>query len=156
MYAESRVHQDVVWCCSAWCGHVSKYQLRALCILCIIGPSCGGGLCFGGICFLGYLRMFAVVEEGSKQYLVRTNDVIAVERIGAAVGSVIILSDVVHCASQCGEGRSADGDVKVTAEVLEHILGDKVIVFKKKRRHNYRRKRGHRQNLTVLRIRDVV
>ncbi len=92
--------------------------------------------------------MFAVIEEGAKQYLVHIGDIIKVEKIDAEVGSAINFSKVVLTSS----GLVSSADVKVTAEVLEHKKNKKVIVFKKKRRHNYRRKNGHRQNITVVKV----
>jgi large subunit ribosomal protein L21 len=102
--------------------------------------------------------MYAVLKTGGKQYKVAANDVIIVEKLVAEAGSTIDLDEVL----MIGDGESAkvgtpmlDG-AKVTAEVLEQKRGKKVIVFKKKRRKNYRRTRGHRQELTVLRITDIL
>jgi large subunit ribosomal protein L21 len=103
--------------------------------------------------------MFAVIRTGGKQYKVAKNDVIFVEKLAGEPGATIELADVLMVG---GEGAApktgaplVDG-AKVAATVLEHKKGDKVIVFKKKRRHNYRRKNGHRQPITVLRITDIV
>ncbi len=96
--------------------------------------------------------MFAVVRTGGKQYRVQPNDVIRVDRMDAEKGSKVALSDVLLI----GSGADvSNGGQAVTAEILDHIRGDKVIVFKKTRRHTYRRRNGHRQNFTVLRITDV-
>jgi large subunit ribosomal protein L21 len=96
--------------------------------------------------------MFAVVRTGGKQYRVQPNDVIRVDRMDGEKGSKIALSDVLLI----GSGADVtNGGKAVTAEILDHIRGDKVIVFKKTRRHTYRRRNGHRQNFTVLRITDV-
>jgi large subunit ribosomal protein L21 len=97
--------------------------------------------------------MFAVIESGSKQYHVKSGDVIKIERIAGEVGSVINFDKVLMVNGKVGSPVLADA--KVSAEVLEHVRSDKVLIFKKKRRHNYRRKRGHRQSITVLRIKEI-
>jgi large subunit ribosomal protein L21 len=101
--------------------------------------------------------MYAIIKTGGKQYKVAANDVIKVEKIAAQAGDTVKLEEVLMVA---GDGAPKVGvpllkGAFVNAEVLEQAKGDKVIVFKKKRRHNYRRKNGHRQNLTVLRIKDI-
>jgi large subunit ribosomal protein L21 len=96
--------------------------------------------------------MFAVVRTGGKQYKVAPGDVIKVERMSGDVGATIALGDVLM------SGVGADvtmGSGKVSAEILDHIRGDKVVIFKKRRRHTYRRKAGHRQDLTVLRVTSI-
>ena len=102
--------------------------------------------------------MFAVIRPGGKQYKVAENDVIKVEKLVAEAGSTITLEDVLMVGDDAGttSGTPELSGVSVTATVLEQMRDDKVIVFKKKRRHNYRRKNGHRQYLTVLRITDIV
>lgn len=97
--------------------------------------------------------MLAVIECGAKQYMVSPGKVIKVERQAGEVGQVIELKNVLLLGNKAGS-PFVEG-AKVTAVVLEHCKTDKVLVFKKKRRHNYRRKRGHRQQITVLRIQDV-
>lgn len=94
--------------------------------------------------------MFAVVRTGGKQYRVRPEDRIIVERLAGEAGSTITLEDVL-LVSDGGALKPADG-VKITAEILAQNKGEKVIIFKKRRRHNYRRKNGHRQHQTVLKI----
>jgi large subunit ribosomal protein L21 len=94
--------------------------------------------------------MFAVVRTGGKQYRVAAGDKIAVEKIAGEAGDSITLGDVL-LAGEGGDVKSA-GAVTVTAEIIAQAKGDKVIVFKKRRRHNYRRKQGHRQQYTILRI----
>ncbi len=97
--------------------------------------------------------MFAVIRTGGKQYTVAQNDVILVEKLEGKAGDKIKIGDVLALEGKIGapliEGAS------VAAEILEQTRGDKVIIFKKKRRHNYRRKNGHRQQLTVLKITSV-
>lgn len=102
--------------------------------------------------------MFAVIRTGGKQYKVAENDVIKVEKLVAEAGSQITLEDVLMVGDDAGttSGTPELSGVSVTATVLEQMRDDKVLVFKKKRRHNYRRKNGHRQYLTVLRITDIV
>ena len=94
--------------------------------------------------------MYAVVRTGGKQYRVAGGDLVTVDKLIAEAGATISLDDVLLV----GEGADvkAGNGVAVQAEVVAQIKGDKVIVFKKKRRHNYRRKAGHRQQLTLLRI----
>jgi large subunit ribosomal protein L21 len=100
--------------------------------------------------------MFAVIRTGGKQYKVAKDDVITVEKLAGEPGSTVTLAEVLMIGegSDAKCGTSAAG-AAVTAEVVEHIRSDKVIVFKKKRRHNYRRKNGHRQSLTVLRVTGI-
>jgi len=90
--------------------------------------------------------MFAIIKAGGKQYKVAKDDTIKVEKIDAKEGSSV------DCEVLFGEGGQK---TTVKAKVLEHKKAPKVLVFKKKRRHNYRRKRGHRQQMTVLKIMDV-
>lgn len=94
--------------------------------------------------------MFAIVRTGGKQYRVAAGDKITVEKLAGAVGDSIELSDVL-LAGDGGELKSTTG-LTVAAEIVAQGRGDKVIVFKKKRRHNYRRRNGHRQSLTLLKI----
>ncbi|MFN3370610.1 MAG: 50S ribosomal protein L21 [Sphingomonadaceae bacterium] len=94
--------------------------------------------------------MFAVVRTGGKQYRVAPEDRITVERLAGNAGDTVTLEDVLLVA-EGGTLKEAAG-VKVTAEIVEQNRGEKVIIFKKRRRHNYRRKNGHRQSQTVLKI----
>jgi large subunit ribosomal protein L21 len=101
--------------------------------------------------------MFAVIKTGGKQYKVATNDIILVEKLEAEEGSSVTLGDVL----MVGEGGNITvgapnvAGASVTAKVLEQRKGDKILIFKKNRRHNYRRKRGHRQFVTVLKIEGI-
>jgi large subunit ribosomal protein L21 len=98
--------------------------------------------------------MFAVIRTGGKQYKVAKDDVITVEKLVGEPGSTVTLDDVL----MVGEGASAKTKApgaQVTAEVVEQIRADKVLIFKKRRRHNYRRKNGHRQPLTVLKVTGI-
>jgi large subunit ribosomal protein L21 len=94
--------------------------------------------------------MFAVVRTGGKQYRVAAGDKIAVEKLSGEAGETITLGDVL-LAGDGGEIKDAKG-VVVSAEIIAQAKSEKVIVFKKRRRHNYRRKAGHRQQMTLLRI----
>ena len=94
--------------------------------------------------------MFAVVRTGGKQYRVAAGDKIAVEKLAGEAGDTITLGDVLLA----GEGDSLADAAKtvVSAEIIAQAKSEKVLVFKKRRRHNYRRKNGHRQQMTLLRI----
>ena len=94
--------------------------------------------------------MFAVVRTGGKQYRVAPGDKIVVEKLDGNAGDTITLGDVL-LAGDGSDLKSTDG-LTVAAEIIAQAKGDKVTVFKKRRRHNYRRKQGHRQQHTILRI----
>ena len=94
--------------------------------------------------------MFAVVRTGGKQYRVAPGDKIVVEKLDGNAGDKVTLGDVL-LAGDGGSLKSTDG-LTVAAEIVAQAKGDKVTVFKKRRRHNYRRKQGHRQLHTILRI----
>jgi large subunit ribosomal protein L21 len=94
--------------------------------------------------------MFAIVRTGGKQYRVAAGDKIVVEKLAGDAGSSITLGDVL-LAGDGSELKSVAG-LTVSAEIVAQGRGDKVIVFKKRRRHNYRRRNGHRQYHTVLKI----
>lgn len=97
--------------------------------------------------------MFAVVRTGGKQYRVAAGDKIVVDTVEGDAGSSVTLGDVL-LAGEGSELRSVEG-LTVSAEIIAHARGEKVIVFKKRRRHNYRRRNGHRQNHTILKIVSV-
>jgi large subunit ribosomal protein L21 len=102
--------------------------------------------------------MYAVVKTGGKQYRVAKDDVIKIERLAGEAGEIVTLTEVL----MLGDG----GDVTVGApfidgasvagEIVEQARGPKIIVFKKRRRQNYRRKKGHRQLLTVFKVTDIL
>jgi large subunit ribosomal protein L21 len=94
--------------------------------------------------------MFAVVRTGGKQYRVAPGDKIVVEKMDGNAGDRVTLGDVL-LAGEGSDLKSTDG-LKVAAEIIAQAKGEKVTVFKKRRRHNYRRKKGHRQQHTILRI----
>ena len=97
--------------------------------------------------------MFAVFETGSKQYHVKSGDVVKIEKVSGAVGDTVDFDQVIIAGDKIGAPLVKGAAVK--AEILEQTKTDKVIVFKKKRRHNYRRKKGHRQEITVLRVKEI-
>ena len=97
--------------------------------------------------------MFAVVRTGGKQYRVAAGDKIAVEKLAGEAGDTITLGDVLLAGE--GDKLSDAGKVTVSAEIIAQAKSEKVVVFKKRRRHNYRRKNGHRQQMTLLRITAV-
>ena len=102
--------------------------------------------------------MFAVIRTGGKQYKVAKDDVISVEKLAGEPGATIELGEVLMVGGDGGEARAGTpllAGASVSAELVEHRRADKIIVFKKKRRHNYRRKNGHRQHQTVLRITEI-
>ena len=97
--------------------------------------------------------MFAIVRTGGKQYRVAAGDKIAVEKLAGEAGESITLGDILLAGK---DGELADpASVTVSAEIIAQAKSEKVVVFKKRRRHNYRRKNGHRQQLTLLRILSV-
>jgi large subunit ribosomal protein L21 len=94
--------------------------------------------------------MFAIVRTGGKQYRVAAGDKIAVEKLPGEAGDTVSLGDVL-LAGEGSELKATDGLI-VSAEIIAQAKAEKVIVFKKRRRHNYRRRNGHRQQHTILRI----
>ena len=97
--------------------------------------------------------MFAIVRTGGKQYRVAAGDKIAVEKLPGVAGDTVSLDDVL-LAGDGTEIKDSKGLI-VSAEIIAQERGEKIIVFKKRRRHNYRRKQGHRQSLTLLHITAV-
>ena len=96
--------------------------------------------------------MFAIFTTGGKQYKVQKNEVLKVEKLNADKN--IEFSDVLMVDGKVGTPFVAGAKVK--AEIVDQIRDDKVIVFKKKRRHHYRKTQGHRQYLTVIKITDII
>jgi len=101
--------------------------------------------------------MFAIIRTGGKQYKVSKDNQLKVEKIDAEKGQKVELDQVLMISS---EGKTSIGapvvsGAKVTVEIVDHIRDDKVMVFKKRRRKNYRRTHGHRQDLTVIRVTDI-
>lgn len=100
------------------------------------------------------MEPYAVIETGGKQYMVRAGEILRVERLEAPVGTQVELKPVLAISngSQLDVGTPQVEGARVISTVLEHTRGEKVVSFKKKRRKGYKRKVGHRQKLTVLRI----
>lgn len=102
--------------------------------------------------------MFAVIKTGGKQYKVAKDDVIVIEKLEGEAGEVLSFDSVL----MVGEGAETKAGApfvegaSVAAEVVEQTRGDKVLIFKKKRRKNHRRTNGHRQDLTVVKITDIL
>jgi large subunit ribosomal protein L21 len=101
--------------------------------------------------------MFAVIKTGGKQYKVAMNDVILVEKLEVEAGADVTFNEILMVGedSNLKVGAPLVKGASVSAKVLDQAQADKVLIFKKNRRHNYRRKRGHRQLQTVLRITDI-
>ncbi len=101
--------------------------------------------------------MYAVIKTGGKQYKVSKDDVISVEKLSEEAGKKIKLNEVLIISDK---GKPVVGDplikgASVEAEIVDHKRSAKITVFKKKRRHNYRRKQGHKQNITNLKILSI-
>ncbi|WP_141920583.1 50S ribosomal protein L21 [Zymomonas mobilis] len=97
--------------------------------------------------------MFAIVRTGGKQYRVAAGDKIVVEKIAGEAGTTVSLEDVL-LAGEGADLKPVTG-LTVSAEIIAQAKAEKVIVFKKRRRHNYRRRNGHRQQHTILKIVSV-
>ena len=102
--------------------------------------------------------MYAVIKTGGKQYKVSEGDVLRVEKLSGDAGEMVSFDQVLMIGDDKSStvGKPYVKGAEVQATVLEQTRGDKVIVFKKRRRKNSRRKNGHRQLLTVLRVTDVL
>lgn len=100
---------------------------------------------------------FAVIRTGGKQYRVTPNAVLTVEKLEAEPGGTVTFHDVLAIGGAGGLtlGAPTVPGASVSATVLEQTRGDKVLILKKRRRKNSRRKQGHRQHLTVLRIGEI-
>lgn len=101
--------------------------------------------------------MFAVIRTGGKQYRVQKDDKIRVEKLDANEGSSVDLDEVLFIGGDktAKVGEPTVKGAKVTAKVLEQTRNAKITIFKKKRRQNYRRTKGHKQPVTVLQITDI-
>jgi large subunit ribosomal protein L21 len=102
--------------------------------------------------------MYAVIKTGGKQYRVAADDVVTIEKVAGDTGMAVEFTDVLMIAG-LGEpkiGKPMLAGVKVIAEVVKQGRAPKVIAFKKRRRKNSRRKRGHRQEQTTVRIKEIL
>jgi large subunit ribosomal protein L21 len=101
--------------------------------------------------------MFAVIKTGGRQYRVVADDVLEIGKIAGDVGTIVQLGEVLVVGGETPVlGAPTVAGASVAAEVLQHKRGPKVIAFKKRRRKNSRRKRGYRDELTVLRITEIL
>ena len=98
--------------------------------------------------------MYAVIKTGGKQYKVASGDVVKLEKIAGEEGKEVVFNEVLALDDTIGTPLVAGANVK--AKVLKQTRDDKIIVFKKKRRQNYRRKNGHRQSITLVKITDIL
>ncbi|KAA2236413.1 50S ribosomal protein L21 [Salinarimonas soli] len=101
--------------------------------------------------------MFAVIKTGGKQYRVAAQDVITIQKLEAQPGETVTFGEVLMVTrdGSTDVGAPTIAGASVSGEVVKQTRGDKVIAFKKRRRQNSRRKRGHRQDFTVVRITDI-
>ena len=100
--------------------------------------------------------MFAVIKTGGKQYRVAPNETLKVARLDSAPGSIVELKDVLMVGGDSPVLGNPVAGAAVAAEVVAHERGAKIISFKKRRRKNSRRKRGHRQDLTIVKITEII
>lgn len=101
--------------------------------------------------------MYAVVKTGGKEYRISQGDVIRVEKIEGKVGDQVTLKDILMV-SQEGQVRLGNPlvtDAVITGEIVQQVRGKKVLIYKMKRRKNYRRTKGHRQTYTYIRVNDI-
>lgn len=101
--------------------------------------------------------MYAVVETGAKQYRVTAGDTLEVERLDAEVGKTVTLDKVllVNNDGQLTVGTPVVSQASVVADVLKHVRGEKVVTFKMKKRKGHHKTIGHRQELTILKIKEI-
>jgi len=100
--------------------------------------------------------MYAVIRTGGKQYRVAPNQVVTIERLPGDAGGTVRFDEVLMLGGEAPVlGAPLVAGASVTGTVLEQMRGPKIIIFKKRRRKNYRRRTGHRQDLTVVRITDI-
>ena len=102
--------------------------------------------------------MYAVIKTGGKQYRVVADEVLTIEKIAGDAGATVEFTEVLMVAGSAEPkfGKPLLSGAKVTAEVVEQGRAPKVIAFKKRRRKNSRRKRGHRQEQTTVRIKEII
>src|SRR2546429_5286988 len=101
------------------------------------------------------MRMYAVIRAGGKQYRVAPGDVIRVEKLGTAADAKVQFSDVLAVAAGEGEIAKPQSEALVTGEVVEEGRADKILVFHYKRKKQYKKLRGHRQDYTAVRITEI-
>ena len=97
--------------------------------------------------------MFAIIKTGGKQFKIQKDDVLAVDKLEGKAGDKVTIDEVLML-----DGKVGSPTVKgasVTAQIIRQVRDEKVLVFKKLRRHGYKRKNGHRQQLTLIKIVDI-
>ncbi len=101
--------------------------------------------------------MFAVIKTGGLQYSVKPGDVIKINKVDLAPDATFEISDVLMCSNDKDVkiGNPIVNGASVKLQVIRQMRNDKVIIFKKHRRHNYRRKKGHRQPMTLVKVIDI-
>ncbi len=97
--------------------------------------------------------MFAVIKTGGKQYKVQKDSVIIVEKLAGEAGTKVSFDEVLMAGDKVGTPVVAGASV--SGEIVRQTRGEKVIIFKKIRRHGYKRKQGHKQDLTIVKITDI-
>lgn len=103
-------------------------------------------------------NMYAIIKTGGKQYRVQSGDKLSIEKLAADVGQTVTLDQVISVVNGTTVTLGAPfvKNASVELEVLRQYRDDKIIIFKKKRRQNYRRRNGHRQHLTQVVVKNVV
>jgi large subunit ribosomal protein L21 len=103
--------------------------------------------------------MYAVIQTGGKQYRVEPGKTVVVEKLAGDAGTQVVFDQVLLVSSGDGGsvtvGKPTVAGAKVTGEIVEQTRGDKLVVFKFRRRKNYVRRNGHRQDLTVVKVADI-
>lgn len=99
--------------------------------------------------------MFAIVNIAGQQFKVKQNDELFVHRLKGETGDKLEFSDVLMVSNEGSITVGKNGENKVAAEIINHLKGDKVIIFKKNRRKGYQKKNGHRQCLTKIKINEI-
>jgi large subunit ribosomal protein L21 len=102
--------------------------------------------------------MYAVIKTGGKQYKVAPGDIVRVESLDAKKGDTVELKDVFMIADgdKVSVGKPSLASAKVTAEVVEQDRGEKLLIFKHRRRKGYRNTNGHRQNYTAIKVKEII
>ncbi len=101
--------------------------------------------------------MYAVVASGGKQYRIREGDLVDVEKLQAGPGDEVVIDSILLANNDYGEYQVGNPylDGRVTCEVIEHFRGEKKIIFKHKKRKGYRKRAGHRQNYTKIKVKSI-
>jgi len=107
--------------------------------------------------FQGGTGMYAVIQTGGKQYKVAPGDVVKVEKLEAKKGDTVEIKDVFMIADgdNVSVGKPTLASAMVTAEVMGDVKGEKILIFKHRRRKGFRKTNGHRQNYTTLKVKDI-